>query len=118
MTLSSLKLRRRELDSRAMNQNKFADETLTSRLEAAIELAGLTEQAVFGLCARPSPSVRLPTLFAGKDSALVKAFDNPPSLRSAGFDLKHGGNSRIVQGELRRVVIPSWKFWSFGVTVC
>jgi hypothetical protein len=91
---------------------------LLSDLKAAIELAQLTEHSVFALTAKPSPDARLTTLFAGNDAKLVRNFNNPSKLRNAGFSLEHDGNSRIVMGELRRVLIPSWKIlelWRDGL---
>lgn len=92
-----------------MDHQNVDQDSVARRLESAIELAQLSERAVFALVAKPWPEARFKTLFAGSDSTLVRKFNNPPMLRRAGFSLEHDGNSRIVMGELRRVVISSWK---------
>jgi len=96
------------------------EDLLSRRLQEALEQAQLTERSVFALTAEPSPSARLPTLFAGSDAALVKNFNNPPRLRHAGFDLEHGGTSRIVRGDLRRALVQGWKvldLWRDGTLI-
>ena len=92
-----------------MGENNLKEDLVAQRLEAAIELAQLTEHSVFALAVKPWPDARFKTLFAGSDAALVRNFNNPPKLRKAGFSLEHDGNSRIVAGELRRAVIQGWK---------
>lgn len=92
-----------------MGENNLKEDLVAQRLEAAIELAQLTEHSVFALAVKPWPDARFKTLFAGSDAALVRNFNNPPKLRKAGFSLEHDGNSRIVAGELRRAVVQGWK---------
>jgi hypothetical protein len=75
---------------------------------------------LFALTAQPWPNARFKTLFAGNDATLVQLFNNPPRLRRAGFSLEHDGNSKIVMGELRRVLIPGWKIlelWREGTLI-
>ncbi len=100
---------RRSRGFETMNEQLLSDASVMDRLEAAIELAQLTEQSVFALTAKPSPDARFRSLFAGNDAPLVKNFNHPPNLRRAGFDLEHRGDSRIVVGELRRALAPTWK---------
>jgi hypothetical protein len=102
-----------------MGENRKND-SAGRRLQEAVELAELTEYPVFGLAAKPSPDARFRDLFASKDAALVKLFNNPPILRKAGFSLEHDGNSRIVLGDLRRALIPAWKImelWRDGTLI-
>jgi hypothetical protein len=103
-----------------MDEKNLDEDPVGRRLETAVELAQLTEFPVFGLAAKPSPHARFRTLFAGNDAMLVQLFNNPPRLRKAGFSLEHDGNSRIVMGELRRVLIPGWKtieLWRDGTLI-
>jgi hypothetical protein len=103
-----------------MDHKNVDQDSVTRRLESAIERAQLKEGAVFALVATPWPEARLKNLFGGNDSTLVRKFNNPPTLRRAGFSLEHDGNSRIVMGELRRVLIPSWKtmeLWRDGTLI-
>ena len=103
-----------------MNEQVLTEASTIDRLRAAIELAQLTDHSVFALTAKPSPDSRLRNLFAGNDAPLVKNFNHPPNLRRAGFDLGHDGNSRIVMGELRRAVVPTWKImelWRDGCLI-
>ena len=89
-----------------MDQKHLEEDRVAQRLEAAVELAQLTDRVLFALTAQPWPNARFKTLFAGNDATLVQLFNNPPRLRRAGFSLEHDGNSKIVMGELRRVLIP------------
>lgn len=103
-----------------MDEKNLEEDRVAQRLEAAIELAELTEGPVFGLTAKPWPDARFRTLFAGSDATLVQLFNSPPTLRHAGFSLEHDGNSRIVMGERRRALIPSWKImelWRDGTLI-
>lgn len=103
-----------------MNEVSETEERLSKRLLGAIALAQLTERPVFALTAEPTPSSRFPALFAGKDTPLVATFDHPPTLRRAGFDLEHSGNSRIVRGDLRRGLVQGFKvleLWRDGVLI-
>lgn len=103
-----------------MGRKHLEEDPVDRRLEAAVELAELTERPVFALAAKPWPEARFKTLFAGNDATLVKLFNNPPTLRHAGFSLEHDGNSRIVMGELRRALIPGWKIielWRDGTLI-
>jgi hypothetical protein len=103
-----------------MDEKNLQEDPVVQRLETAVGLAELTERSVFGLAAKPWPDARFKTLFAGNGATLVQHFNNPPRLRRAGFSLEHDGNSRIVMGELRRVLIPSWKImelWRDGTLI-
>jgi hypothetical protein len=103
-----------------MDAKNLKGDQVDQRLEAAIEVAQLTDHSVFALTAKPWPDVRFTTLFAGSDTKLVHSFNHPLKLRSAGFSLEHDGSSRIVMGELRRALIPSWKIlelWRDGLLV-
>jgi hypothetical protein len=103
-----------------MDQNHLKEDPVAQRLEAAIQLAQLSEHSVFALTAKPWPDAGFRTLFAGNDATLVRNFNNPPRLRRAGFSLEHDGNSRIVAGELRRAVIQGWKvleLWRDGTLI-
>ncbi len=92
-----------------MDEKNLDEDPVGRRLETAVELVQLTELPVFGLAAKPSPHARFRTLFAGNNATLVQLFNNPPRLRRAGFSLEHDGDSRIVMGDLRRALIPTWK---------
>ena len=103
-----------------MNEVTATENVTLERLQEAVRQAQLTDRAVFALTAEPTPSCRFPTLFAGRDSPLVSIFDHPPSLRRAGFDLEHDGNSRIVRGDLRQALVQGWnilELWRDGVLI-
>ncbi len=103
-----------------MDEKNPHEDPVAQRLEAAVELAQLTDRPLFALTAQPRPDARLRTLFAGNDATLVRLFNNPPKLRTAGFSLEHDGNSRIVMGEVRRALFPGWKtmeLWRDGVLI-
>jgi hypothetical protein len=103
-----------------MDEKNLHEDPVALRLEAAVKLAQLTDRPLFALTAQPRPDARFKSLFAGNDATLVQLFNNPRRLRKAGFSLEHDGNSRIVMGELRRVLIPGWKtmeLWRDGVLI-
>jgi hypothetical protein len=103
-----------------MNEVTETENLALKRLHEATKLAELTEGSVFALTAEPTPSSRFPSLFAGEDSSVVRTFNNPPQLRRAGFDLEHGGNSRMVRGDLRRAVVQGWnilELWRDGMLI-
>ena len=103
-----------------MDEKNLKEDLVAQRLEAAIQLAQLTEHSVFALATKPRPDARFKTLFAGNDALIVRNFNNPPKLRKAGFSLEHDGNSRIVAGQLRRAAIQGWKvleLWRDGTLI-
>jgi hypothetical protein len=103
-----------------MDEKNFDADSVARRLEAAVDLAQLREHPVFALTAKPFPDAHFKTLFAGNDASLVQKFNNPKTLRRAGFSLEHDGNSRIVMGDLRRALVPGWKIlelWRDGALI-
>jgi hypothetical protein len=103
-----------------MDAKAVAQDSIAERLQSAIEQAQLSKQPVFALTAKSWPDARFKSLFGGRDAAVVQIFNNPPKLRSAGFSLEHDGNSRIIMGELRRALIPSWhvlELWRDGLLI-
>lgn len=61
-----------------------------------------------------------PTLFTSRDERVVKLVDNPPQLRSRGFEIEAGNYSEIVQGQLRRNIVEHYKLidlWRDGLFI-
>jgi hypothetical protein len=48
-------------------------------------------------------------LFVSRETPLVKLLERPPDIRSSGFSIAAGESSRIVGGQLRRVVTPGFR---------
>lgn len=88
-------------------------ENAEERINAALHMVGLDTEPAFVLSAIPSRRINLRSLFESRNSLSVRLIENPPYLRSAGFNLDAGGNSRIVEGRLRRAVIDCYKLLEF-----
>ena len=69
------------------------------------------------LVAIPSAPVQLRG-FLDRDGAVANEVERPPSLRQYGFDLDAGGQVQLVEGMVRRSVLPDYKLlevWRDGV---
>lgn len=55
------------------------------------------------LSAYPLPPSEVKSLFLGGANTIRKALENPPTLRSAGWDLETGDQAHIIRGEMVRV---------------
>jgi hypothetical protein len=100
--------------------NLISDQTVLERIAKARQTIGLNERPTIYLAAWPSQPVEFPTLFESRTTPLVQLLDNPPRLRSNGFDLNTDQLSEIVQGLLRRSSNPRLKLlelWRDGVLI-
>jgi hypothetical protein len=98
----------------------ISDETVLERIAQSRQIIGLNERPTVYLAAWPSEPAEFPTLFESRTTPLVRLLDNPPRLRSDGFDLSTGQLSEIVQGLLRRSTSPRDKLlelWRDGVLI-
>jgi hypothetical protein len=62
-----------------------------------------------------------PTLFTSRAERVVRLIDNPPQLRSRGFEIEAGNYSEIVHGQLRRNMVERYKLvelWRDGLFIC
>jgi len=92
---------------------------IKNRMESARIKAGLENRPSFTLAVVSVDTIEIQDIFAGRGSEIVQLIDNPPKLRSSGFDLNTGASSEIVRGELRRSVNPGkiLEVWRDGTIV-
>jgi hypothetical protein len=74
------------------------------------------------LAAIPCHKTRIPSLFSSKDAPVVRLLENPPQIRTSGFDLDVGGRAaRIVPGGHRRrsleVKYKTLNLWEDGTLI-
>lgn len=82
---------------------------IAERRSRARVAVGFAERPSFILAAWPLNHSRFPTLFESRAAEVVRLLENPTRLRVAGFDLSTRRQSEILDGELRRCVIPGSK---------
>ncbi len=95
-------------------------ELLRDRRNEALTEAKLLTGPIFVLAAIPVEEVEIPALFQSKSADLVRLLENPPELRSDGFDLNTGESPKIIKGQLRRTVSPEYKIldlWRDGTLI-
>lgn len=88
---------------------EIASEDVRGRILDSLSAVGLQNKPAFVLASTPCKSLNLRSIFESKESNLVKFIDRPPEIRFTGFDLDAGGNSRIVEGRLRRSLTRDYK---------
>jgi len=90
------------------------------RIESAIETVGLKDSVSYVLASYPDTNIEILGLFESRNSDIVKLIDQPPEIRSYGFDISTEERSKIVNGEFRRSVLKSYKLlevWRDGAIV-
>jgi Putative DNA-binding domain len=90
------------------------------RVKAARHALGYEGKPTFTQAAWPLQPVEFPGLFQSRNDDIVKLLENPPQLRSAGFNLTSGTASAIAEGKLRRCVAPQFRLleiWRDGLLV-
>jgi hypothetical protein len=88
------------------------------RLTAARLAVDRLEDPIAYYMANAESDCDFPTLFTSRDERVVKLVDNPPQLRSRGFEIEAGNYSEIVQGQLRRNIVERYKLidlWRDGL---
>lgn len=93
---------------------------LDFRISIALGEAGLAQSPAIILVAAPIQPVKMPTLFLKRDADIVRLLEQPPELRSNGFDLNTGESPRIVKGQFRRACSPGYKvleLWRDGTLI-
>ena len=102
-------------------QPAFTAETVIRRLQRAHRDVGLEGRPAFSLVAWPLQTIEFPSLFESHDVPVVRLLEQPPRLRDAGFDFATRRLSVIVEGQLRRCLIPEHKIidvWRDGPLIC
>jgi schlafen family protein len=99
----------------------LSDETVLRRVQRARQDVGYEGKPSFSLVAWPLQSADFPNLFESREVPVVGLLENPPQLRSGGFDLSTRRISSIIEARLRRCLIPEHKLlevWRDGVLIC
>lgn len=90
------------------------------RINQAHNAAGLGTGPAYSLAAWSVEGSQFPDLFRSRDVAPAKLLENPPSHRAGGFDLSTRRPSEIIEGRLRRCLIPRSKLlelWQDGFLI-
>jgi hypothetical protein len=105
----------------APQQPAFTFETVFRQVQRARREVGLEGKPAFSLAAWPLQPVDFPNLFESHEVPVVRLLEQPPRLRDAGFDFATRRLSTIVEGQLRRCLIPEHKIlevWRDGPLIC
>jgi hypothetical protein len=105
---------------RMPRHGSVAEKSIKQRAEQALAAARLKDGISYILAAYPTEDTEIQRLFEGRASDVVKLIDHPPGLRYHGFDLATEQPSRIVDGELRRASLDSYKLlevWRDGTVL-
>src|ERR1700730_2329387 len=102
-------------------QPVFNSETVFRRVQRARREVGYEGKPAFSLAAWPLQPIDFPNLFESHEVPVVRLLEQPPRLRDAGFDFATRMLSTIVEGQLRRCLIPERKIlevWRDGPLIC
>lgn len=91
---------------------------IDQRVNGATKVVRLEDDIEYILVAYPSNDIQIKGLFESRSSDIVKLINTPLSLRHAGFDISTGEQSKIIDGDLRRSVLESYKLlevWKDGM---
>jgi len=111
----------RSAAGREPQQPALSAEAVFSRVKGARREVGYEGKPAFSLAAWPLQPVDFPGLFESRGDEVVRLLEPPPKLRDAGFDLSTMRRSTIIEGQLRRCLIPDHKLlevWRDGLLIC
>jgi hypothetical protein len=94
-------------DQRVIERPVTPIANIENRLNEAVRAVGLFEEPTFMLAAVPPWPLNLRSLFESREAPLVKLLEEPPEIRSSGFNISSDYNSRIHEGRLRRALIAN-----------
>jgi hypothetical protein len=104
----------------AAPSNPINQKILDSRVINARRAMGFDGKPSLFFVTWPTDQVQFPTLFESPQAGIVQLLEHPPKLRSSGFDFGGERTSQIVEGSLRRVLVPDFKdleIWRDGPIV-
>jgi hypothetical protein len=87
----------------------ITSEELLRRAHQARQAAGFQSEPVLLLAAWPLQATVFPDLFESRNAPVVRLLEQPPILRNNGFDLSTRRASAIIEGTLRRCLLPNRK---------
>jgi hypothetical protein len=106
---------------RAPQEPPFTAETVFRRVQRARREVGYEGKPALSLAAWPLQPIDFPNLFESHEAPVVRLLEQPPRLRDGGFDFATRRLSSIVEGQLRRCLIPEHKIlevWRDGPLIC
>jgi len=98
----------------------ITDAIRKERLTAARITVGRHDEPLVYYMANSEGDCDFPTLFQSRSERIVRLIDRPPELRPHGFEIEAGDYSEIVQGKLRRNLLPGQRLielWRDGVFI-
>jgi hypothetical protein len=101
-------------------QRGLSDEAVFRRVQQARRAVGYEDKPAFSLAASSLTPVDFPNLFESREVPIVRLLEDPPRLRRSGFDLSTRRLSTIIEGQLRRCLIPDHKLlevWRDGALI-
>jgi hypothetical protein len=107
--------------SQAHREPVFTFETVFGRVRRARREVGYEGKPALSIAAWPSQPIDFPDLFESHEAPVVQLLEQPPRLRDGGFDFATRRLSSIVEGQLRRCLIPEHKIlevWRDGALIC
>lgn len=107
--------------ARTIQPPAFTVDTVFRRVQQARREVGYEGKPALSLVAWPLQPIDFPNLFESHEAPVVRLLEHPPSLREAGFDFDTRRVSSIVEGRLRRCLIPDHKIvevWRDGPLIC
>lgn len=105
----------------APQQPAISFETVFRRVQRARQEVGYDQKPAFSLAAWAVQPIEFPNLFESREEPVVRLLEQPPRLRDGGFDFAARRLSTIVEGQLRRCMIPGHKVlevWRDGTLIC
>lgn len=92
-----------------ISKRETSESDIWQKITESIKSCELTGHRMFVLTGYANEQVNLPA-WIDSNSELIKSLENPPKLRSSGWDLDIFDNrSKIIRGELRRIVEKEYK---------
>jgi hypothetical protein len=98
----------------------ITDAIRKERLTAARIAVGRHDEPLVYYMANAEGDCDFPMLFQSRSERIVRLIDRPPELRPHGFEIEAGDYSEIVQGKLRRNLLPGQRLielWRDGVFI-
>jgi hypothetical protein len=84
-------------------EQKLSESIVEEREKITTSFEGIAKQRCLILSAVPTPPGSLKTVFVSSEGSIRRQLENPPSLRSHGWDLSHYHYAKIVGGQFLRV---------------
>lgn len=84
-------------------EKKIPEETVKQRIQTAVSHGSIKNGRYIVIAAVPTPEGQLKTIFSSSAGSIRRQLENPPQLRSYGWDLTHHDQAKIMKREAIRV---------------